>query len=118
VDSTVRGLRFFIVRDGAKWKVRVDYSFDSYVAAFEAAVEAAHAAGKSGIAARFSPATRMGVGCPGGPMEWTLTRLQAVTHSGSIANAIPASDHKARMFTIENCGGATPLGMPLRTSRA
>ena len=67
MDSTVRGLRFFIVRDGAKWKVRVDYSFDSYVAAFEAAVEAAHAGGKSGIAAQVLTGNEDGSWLPG----WT-----------------------------------------------
>jgi hypothetical protein len=46
-------LEFFVMRNGVNWKVRLEYCARCTSAeAFEAAVEAAHAAGKSGIPAR------------------------------------------------------------------
>jgi hypothetical protein len=55
----IPGLEFFVMRDGAKWRVRLEISLhDTCVQVIEAAVEAAHTAGKSGIPARVRHAQR------------------------------------------------------------
>jgi hypothetical protein len=46
-------LEFLVMRDGANWKVTLEYCARcTSMEAFEAAVEGAHAAGKSGLSAR------------------------------------------------------------------
>lgn len=44
-------VRYYVLRDGARWKVRhndKDYAYDTQKAAMKAAVDAAHSSGKKG----------------------------------------------------------------------